>query len=49
MRSEPLIYRYEPTFPAELQGTPEEALESILNMDLDRDKQCLLGVYEKTA
>ena len=33
----------------ELQGTPEEALEALQNMDLYEDRQCILGVYEKTA
>ena len=47
MRIDPRIYRYEPTFLAELQGTPEEALEAIRRMDLDADRQCILGIYEK--
>ncbi len=49
MRQSPLIYRCEPVFLAELQGTPEAALEVIRGMDLDEDRQCILGVYEKTA
>lgn len=47
LRCDPLVYRYEPTFLAELQGTPEEALSKISRMDLSRDRQCILGVYEK--
>ena len=42
------VYRYEPTFLLELQGTPEDALEALQNMDLQKDRQCILGVYEKT-
>ncbi len=49
LRCDQLVYRYEPTFLPELQGTPEEALETLQNMDLDVDRQCILGVYEKTA
>ena len=49
LRCDQLVYRYEPTFLLELQGTPEEALETLQNMDLDVDRQCILGVYEKTA
>ncbi len=48
MRSDPKVYRFEPTFLAELQGTAEEALETIRHMDLDRDRQCILGIYKKT-
>ena len=47
MREDVRIYRYEPSFLAELQGTPEEALEAIRSMDLDEDRQCILGIYEK--
>ena len=47
MRSDPRIYRWEPSFLAELQGTPEEALMIIRGMDLYRDRQCILGIYEK--
>lgn len=49
MRCAPRIYRYEPTFLAELQGTPEEVLNMLQRMDLYRDRQCILGVYEKQA
>ena len=49
LRRDPRVYRYEPTFLLELQGTPEEALETLQHMDLDKDRQCILGVYEKTA
>ena len=48
MRNDQLVYRYEPTFLTERQGTPEEALESLQKMDLYEDRQCILGVYEKT-
>lgn len=48
MRNDPRIYRFEPTFLLELQGSPEEALEAIMGMDLYEDRQCILGVYEKS-
>ncbi len=48
MRNDPRIYRYEPSFLAELQGSPEEALNAIRKMDLDKDLQCIMGIYEKT-
>ena len=41
------VYRLEPSFLLELQGTPEEALEAIRDMDLQESRQCILGVYEK--
>lgn len=47
MRSDLRVYRFEPTFLAELQGSPEEALRSIRSMDLHRDRQCILGIYER--
>ena len=47
LRSDRRVYCYEPTFLIELQGSPEEALETIQNMDLFEDRQCILGVYEK--
>ena len=49
MREDARIYRYEPSFLAELQGTPEEALGAIRRMDLEKDRQCILGIYEKAA
>ncbi|HAG05119.1 MAG TPA: hypothetical protein DCG28_06705 [Lachnospiraceae bacterium] len=49
LRCDKRVYRYEPTFLSELQGTTEEALEKIQNMNLSMDRQCILGVYEKTA
>ena len=49
LRCDQRVYCYEPTFLMELQGTPEEALEAIQHMDLYEDRQCILGVYEKTA
>lgn len=48
MRRDRLVYRYEPRFLKELQGSPEEALESLQRMDLYENRQCVLGVYEKT-
>lgn len=48
MRKDLRIYRYEPTFLAELQGTPPEAMRALQSMDLLKDRQCILGVYEKT-
>ena len=48
LRCDQRVYRYEPTFLLELQGTAEEALKTIQNMDLNEDRQCILGVYEKT-
>ena len=48
MRCDPLVYRYEPVFLAERQGSPEAALELLQRMDLYEDRQCILGVYEKT-
>ena len=48
MRNDPRVYRCEPTFLAELQGTPEEALRDLRHMDLFQDRQCILGIYEKT-
>ena len=49
LRRDQRVYCYEPTFLMELQGTTEEALEALQNMDLYDDRQCILGVYEKTA
>ena len=46
MRNDRRIYYYEPTFLTELQGTPESALKAIRDMDLIRDRQCILGIYE---
>lgn len=48
LRDDRQVYCYEPTFLAELQGTPEGALEAIRNMDLYEDRQCILGIYELT-
>ena len=47
MRRDPRIYRFEPAFLTELQGTPEEALCVIRSMDLCTDRQCILGVFDK--
>ena len=49
LRNDQKVYRYEPSFLLELQGTPEEALTAIQKTDLYQDRQCILGVYEKTA
>lgn len=48
MRNDPVIYRYEPAFLEELLGSAEEALQKIRSMDLREDRQCILGIYEKT-
>ena len=48
MKCDQRIYRYEPKFLTELQGSPEDTLEAIQRMDLNEDRQCVLGVYEKT-
>ena len=48
MRNDMRIYRYEPTILAELSGTPEEALKTIQSMDLNENRQCILGIYEKS-
>ena len=47
MRNDRRIYRFEPSFLAELQGSPDEALRALMSMELDRDRQCILGIYEK--
>ena len=47
MRRDRRIYRYEPTFLTELQGSPKEALKEIQSMNLNEDRQSVLGVYEK--
>lgn len=48
LRDSPIVYRYEPAYLAERQDTPEKALMLLQQMDLDRDRQCILGVYQKT-
>ena len=48
MRCDRLIYRYEPMFLTERKGSPETALETLQRMDLYENRQCILGVYEKT-
>lgn len=48
LRSEERVYRFEPAFLAERQGSPEEALRTIQGMDLETDRQCILGIFEKT-
>ena len=47
MREDSRIYRYEPTYLPELQGTPEEALAHLKRLDLHKDRQCVLGIYDK--
>lgn len=49
MRCDRLVYRYEPVFLEERQGSPETALKSLQKMDLYENRQCILGVYEKTV
>lgn len=49
LRCDQRVYRYLPTFLTELQGTTEEAMKTIQQMTLYKDRQCILGVYEKTA
>ena len=46
-RCDQRVYCYEPTFLMELQGTPEEALETLQNMDLYEDRQCILAFMKK--
>ena len=46
MRNDKRIYRYEPTFLIELQGTPESAMEAVMNMDLRRDRQIISAICE---
>ena len=48
IRRDGRVYRHEPTFLLELQGTPEDALEAIRRLDLQESRQCILGVYERT-
>jgi ribosomal-protein-alanine N-acetyltransferase len=48
IRGDEKVYRYEPTFLMEIQGTPEDALEAIRGMNLYESRQCIMGVYEKT-
>ncbi|MBR2684882.1 MAG: GNAT family N-acetyltransferase [Erysipelotrichaceae bacterium] len=47
MRADSIVYCYEPTFLCERQGSAEEALKELSNMDLMDDRQCILGVFEK--
>ena len=47
IRGDQRVYRYEPTFLLELQGTPENALKVIQSKDLYENRQCILGVFEK--
>lgn len=47
MRSDTAVYRYEPTFLCERQGSAEKALKELSNMDLFEQRQCILGVFEK--
>ena len=47
IRRDRLVYRHEPAFLQELQGTSEEALAAIRGMELETSRQCILGVYEK--
>ena len=45
--NDPKIYRYEPTYLPELQDSPEKILTVLQKTDLCRDRQCVLGIYEK--
>ena len=47
LRDDLCVYRYEPAFLIELQGTPAEALKIIQETDLWKDRQCILGIFEK--
>ncbi|MBR4162401.1 MAG: GNAT family N-acetyltransferase [Solobacterium sp.] len=47
LRNDQCVYRFEPSFLIELQGTPEEALKTIRELDLWKDRQCILGIFEK--
>ncbi len=49
MRNDTRIYRYEPSFLAELQGKPEDSLNAIRSMDLNRDRQSIFGIYEGSS
>jgi ribosomal-protein-alanine N-acetyltransferase len=49
MRQSKRIYRYEPSYLPELQGAPETAFRRIQALDLERDRQWVLGIYEKAA
>lgn len=46
LRNDIEVYRYEPSHLIELQGSIDEALASIANMDLYKDRQCILGVFK---
>ena len=46
LRNDSRVYRYEPTFLTELQGTPEEALKTIQGLNLWKSRQCILGIFE---
>jgi len=48
MREDKRIYRYELVYLTELQNTPEEALKTIRNLNLQKDRMCILGIYEKS-
>lgn len=41
------VYRYEPTFLAERQYAPEKAIEVLSRLDLEKDRQCILGIFLK--
>ena len=43
------VYRFEPLYLAERQGAPGEALKKISDLDMQRDRSVILGIYEKTS
>ena len=43
------IYRYEPTYLPELEDSPEKVLPKLRHMELERDRQCIWGIYEKSS
>ena len=42
------VYRLEPTYLPESGLTPDEALVKFQNLELERDRQCILGIYRKS-
>ena len=49
MREDKRIYRFEPVFLPELQGTAQEALLALADADLEKNRQRVLGVFERSA
>ena len=48
MRQNPQNYRYVPTYLPELLGDPATVVTRLQNMNLEKDRQCVMGIYEKT-